>query len=686
MKVNSFSKVPCERPSTTHILSPVPPTVAQLLYLPTTQGIQDIQMIFLCLLPTKYLCNLLATCKDVQQLYLLLLTAAGQALVSDSFTAKQVFNQYTDHRLPKYILAGPGGEHRYARHVGITGGPLTFDKLRDGTLSEVEVRAQEKDSQARWQNLIDKFELPDSPEDQVEVAEMIGWLNEEMQQPPSKSEFPYLKKCILDESLPLESIPLENKINWRVTSKENLGKFEAFLYAICLDPIPGNNKDELTNAELQQLFEFYYCVESEDIFEFGSQIFSDEYVQKALKNEELRLSHLVQLYACCYVLSFFFEALSHPVTRARLDADVLTVMLLMRLYTDYAWQQALNPDDIEHYFLSDQFDINPLIRLLEKQDDLATITFSRAMNNPVIRGLLHVQDVEQAALCWQHLFSLLNQEGTWLRYLKTRPIPHHNDIDEQMVLLSCCNLLTKLSMSLTTQAIEDYVCGESEAHKLTLSQLSDQIVREEENDASVIPLILEMLFRETVSDTPFCNVLDRCKITPFHYPKFALALMHPEVRTQYEAGTLSWEELKEKLKGDPLSGYRIALFGLSDQHDIEYKNRIENNFANALPQFQKLLLDYYLTMEQLITVVREDRRISINGSDKEMWEFIIHDRAGLYFGVSFSELMQTSDEGIALIFDFTDFQLNQTPALQEIVRSHKKPGTSDVRGQTTGSQ
>lgn len=639
-----------------------PPTTEQFVNF--TKLIKDAQLVILSLLPATTCCHLLAISKNAQGIYLFLLTETGQKLVGDKVDAKQVFNQHPDYRLSFLALCGPGGEQRYAEWAGITGGPRTFHQLRNGTRSLAEVRARQQNPQQRWAELKTALlkSRPDEP-----VPPIINWLDEQMMIDPTESELrPYLRNCILDASFPLSALT-DQRI-----SANDLINFGNILTVT-------NDLKNLTLKELHKLNARYFLTrinqaERNQLYQRMSAIWADQHIRKALKTGELRHRQLIQLFLTSYIQSIC-DAFANKVIQFHLKSGELAVEPFIKLlrkdssWIFWVWSRPLMDESAQHHFFDSSI-FKQSMRLLEKRDRVTMESFRLAIDNPCLQKHLKVEDVEQAHLCWQLILDLANQNGTWFANVKMRHLPLND-----LTLWTCRNLVTRLSLSLTMQAIQDYMRGENKARTWTMAQLRDLIVEEDAEKAPFIPLLLKHSSKANASDAveceanelpdaPFCNVLDQCSITPFHYAKFALALTHPEVRQQFEAGTLSLEELNDKLKSDPLSGYRMALFGLSNQRDVD----IENNFAQALSlqPIQSLLKSYDLTMEELITMVRENRRIPVQCSDRHMWKCISNFARGITQGyASVKEIMELADEDIARLY-----QTHTYEQVRKIIEPH----------------
>lgn len=315
---------------------------------------------------------------------------------------------------------------------------------------------------------------------------------------------------------------------------------------------------------------------------------------------------------------------------------------------------------IQSYLISDHALSKQLISLYENEyvtndnDDSLTEVFrylKKVVKHPIIQQ--HLYDVDKSKRYLQQILDLACQQGNWDQQFKS--IVSDLAWDYRLELFHCPGLY-KLSNALTTKVISDYIGTEDKASRLGLPQLID-LIMEEGKDLSNRSVF--WFFARNTDDSCYEHCpQDLCSfdlrnfdqaylvdsVLPFYYPKIAWALMHPEVKQQVDVGTLSVQELSERLKGDPLSGYRAALFGLSGEHNAHYVKRIDENYGR-LSAVSSLSFD--LTIEQFVRMIREDRWLVVNGSPQPLGK-ILNDLSGLCRknDIAVAEVMQDSDEAI----------------------------------------
>jgi hypothetical protein len=630
--------------------------------------------------------------------------------------AKERFNRNPHSRSTHYLLAGPNGEPLYEQYHGVYANPSIIARLRTGALpiSVSELR----DRQQRWLVLRDQLVQHRAHRGRgmlpLPMPEIINWLGCQIMTVSSELST-MLTKCILDESLPLttEKIGMESPRGGTI-SPIGFKYFQDMLDIPCIAVALDNEEVHISelfkmgyyyengnglvklsrdprvnaalhsgNVTLNQLSELLEWKEYGA--EYGEKYTSngkfDTFRVLRWEDNALRRIRYPQ-----YILQIFERSLNNEVIKVLLDTDELTLTTLIELAQAEICMFVLDNDQcsyfelmldifdlqaIQHYFISDASFFKQLMTLhardyafAEKGIYLYTIfsALKRILKNPIIQA--HLTDAEEGKQYLQHILNLACQEKNWEQHIKDQ---FHQELRTSQFFL--CPGLLKLHKALTTQVIHDYVVtknrSDAATSKLNLSQLIDLIMDEakDPSDQFVLWYLAEgkppSLDEKNCS--PFLHPIaekedhtDLPQFRPFEYAKFTLALMHPEVKQQVDAGTLSLQELAKKLKGDPLSGCCVALFGFSGQHNAEYKKRIEQNFWNAPREgvvFWVLMRLGQLTIEQFITIIREDRQVTVNSLAKTFWG-IISDLSPLIESdvVSVKELMCATDEVIAQLY------------------------------------
>jgi hypothetical protein len=665
------------------IPTPTAPTATELIGFSSFPG--EIYQMILHRLPMTTVCSLLATCSDWQLRYLWLFSVEGGKQVDEIIqkeqdksnwpaneqtrfqgnVAKAEFNNNPGCRAPHFLLAGPGGDVLYGKNHGFFPHPVLIQRLRAGTLSVSLSEIRER--QQRWNVLetqlgIHRVQIGQGPQ----LPEIVHWLGEQISAGGTELGTT-LTKCILDGSLPLTLAQIGLSDYVGTIDPTGFKRFQNILDIPCIKSALDNNE-----VSIRQLYEMAYCsfCPLENKMLGLVEICEDPRMQIALKSEAVKFAQLKELFfpdadLIALVVRIFFRLLQNDVVRTLLDTDVLKLTHLIELVkikekdgetcgwggsTYLPFKALLNIFDlkaIQHHFISDVALGMQLMSLFgkdsaytEKDRCLEAIfkCLAEVLSNPVIQKPL--TDAVKGKQFLQQILELACQKGSWDHRLQELfgNGRYHDDFETEILdqLLHCPGLL-KLNRALNTQVIQEGIEVEvGEASNLSLSHLIDLIV-EEGKDLSNVSVLWYFFTKFAGKRTPSyaencsqdlltCGLLERFfyelkKFIPFAYPKIVLALMHSDVKQQVDEGKLNLQELSEELKGDPLSGYRLMLFGLSE-YDASYKKRIEANFSDIFCQASLALES--LTMDQFVKVIREQAQVTANSSVKPLWK-IIHD-------------------------------------------------------------